>query len=74
MQRKQTQKNISAESGGDSLKGQPAAVSRNKYMAGTDLEILAQWKACQKKLCKHILLLGEFSKYTVMKHIWKGKM
>lgn len=78
MQRKQTQKNISAESGGDSIKGQPAAVSRQiyKYMVCIDLEILLSRLSetlVRKSFANTFCYLVNFSKYLATKHIWKRK-
>lgn len=76
MQRKQTQKKISAESGGDSVKGQPAAVSRQiyKYMVCIDLEILLSRlseRLVRKSFANTFCCLVNFSKYLPTKHIWK---
>lgn len=76
VQRKQTQKNMSAEPGGDNIKGQPAAVSRYKYMVCTDLEILLSRlseRLVRKSFANTFCYLVTLSKYKAIKHIWKGK-
>lgn len=76
VQRKQTQKNISAESAGDSVKGQPAAVSRYKYMACTDLEILLSRlseRLVRKSFANTFCYVVTLSKNKAIKYIWKRK-